>query len=234
VGRRRPRVAIVGLGLVGGSLARALTAAGYLVTGIDWPLVVKQALRKRAIAAGATRAEAAAAADVVVLAAPPATNLRLLRRLRAVARPDLVITDVSSVKGEIAHEAARLGFSGFVGGHPMAGTEKRGDDARHPRPRHGVPEPRPAGRRLGAAGSCPCRPGRASPAQAGGAGIQGHDPSRPQPAPALEGHPPVEPARGPPGAGGARALPRQGGPVRLSGRGLLGRGPAAVRSGQRP
>jgi prephenate dehydrogenase len=126
VGRRRPRVAIVGLGLVGGSLARALTAAGYLVTGIDWPLVVKQALRKRAIAAGATRAEAAATADVVVLAAPPATNLRLLRRLKAVARPDLVITDVSSVKGEIAREAARLGFSGFVGGHPMAGTEKRG------------------------------------------------------------------------------------------------------------
>jgi prephenate dehydrogenase len=37
-----------------------------------------------------------------------------------------VITDVSSVKGEIAREAARLSLSGFVGGHPMAGTEKRG------------------------------------------------------------------------------------------------------------
>ena len=55
---RRPRVAIVGLGLVGGSLARALTAAGYRVTGIDWPLVVRRALRTRAIAAGATRTEA--------------------------------------------------------------------------------------------------------------------------------------------------------------------------------
>ena len=84
---RRPRVAIVGLGLVGGSLARALTAAGYRVTGIDWPLVVRRALRTRAIAAGATRAEAAVAADLVVLAAPPATNLRLLRRLARVARP---------------------------------------------------------------------------------------------------------------------------------------------------
>jgi prephenate dehydrogenase len=123
---RRPRVAIVGLGLVGGSLARALTAAGYRVTGIDWPLVVRRALRGRAITAGATRTEAAAAADVVVLAAPPATNLRLLRRLAKVARPGLVITDVSSVKGEIAREAARLRLSGFVGGHPMAGTEKRG------------------------------------------------------------------------------------------------------------
>jgi prephenate dehydrogenase len=126
---RRPHVAIVGLGLVGGSLARALTAAGYRVTGIDWPLVVRRALRSRAIAAGATRTEKGASADVVVLAAPPATNLRLLRRLAKVARPGLVITDVSSVKGEIVREAARLGLDGFVGGHPMAGTEKRGFSA---------------------------------------------------------------------------------------------------------
>jgi prephenate dehydrogenase len=123
---RRPRVAIVGLGLVGGSMARALTGAGYHVTGIDWPLVVRTARRRGAITEGATRAEAAASADLVVLAAPPATNLRLLRRLAKVARPGLVITDVSSVKGEIAREALRLGLAGFVGGHPMAGTEKRG------------------------------------------------------------------------------------------------------------
>lgn len=123
---RRPRVAIVGLGLVGGSLARALTRKGYEVTGIDWPLVVRRALATRAITRGATRAEAAAQSDVVVLAAPPATNLRLLRRLARVAPPDLVLTDVSSVKREIVREARHLGFRGFVGGHPMAGTEKRG------------------------------------------------------------------------------------------------------------
>ena len=126
---RRPHVAIVGLGLVGGSLARALTAAGYTVTGIDWPLVVRRALRTRAISRGATRTEKGAAADVVVLAAPPATNLRLLRRLAKVARPGLVITDVSSVKGDIVREASRLGLDGFVGGHPMAGTEKQGFSA---------------------------------------------------------------------------------------------------------
>jgi prephenate dehydrogenase len=126
---RRPTVAIIGLGLVGGSLARALTGAGYRVTGIDWPLVVRRAVRGGAVAVGATRAEAAAACDVVVLAAPPATNIRLLRRLAKVARPGLVLTDVSSVKAEIVGEAARLGLSGFVGGHPMAGTEKRGFSA---------------------------------------------------------------------------------------------------------
>jgi len=124
--RRRPTVAIIGLGLVGGSLARALTDAGYRVTGIDWPLVVRRAVRTGAVTAGATRAEAAAACDVVVLAAPPATNIRLLRRLARVAPPALVLTDVSSVKAQIAREAARLGLAGVVGGHTMAGTEKRG------------------------------------------------------------------------------------------------------------
>jgi len=119
-------VAVIGLGLVGGSVARALTAAGYRVTGIDWPLVVRRALATRAIAVGRMRAEAAAGCEVVVLAAPPATNLRLLRRLAKVAGPGLVLTDVSSVKGEICREAARLGLVGFVGGHPMAGSEKRG------------------------------------------------------------------------------------------------------------
>ena len=123
---RRPSVAIIGLGLVGGSLARALTRKGYRVTGIDWPLVVRRALAMRAISRGATRAEAAVRSDVVVLAAPPATNLRLLRRLARVAPPELVLTDVSSVKRSIVSEAARLGLRGFVGGHPMAGTEKRG------------------------------------------------------------------------------------------------------------
>jgi len=123
---RRPTVAIVGLGLVGGSLARALTRRGYRVTGIDWPLVVRRALRTRAITHGATRAEAAASSELVVLAAPPATNRRLLRRLAKVAPSELVLTDVSSVKRGIVGEAARLGLRGFVGGHPMAGTEKRG------------------------------------------------------------------------------------------------------------
>jgi prephenate dehydrogenase len=123
---RRPRVAVVGLGLVGGSLARALARRGYRVTGIDWALVVRRALATGAIARAATRAEAAVACDVVVLAAPPATNLRLLRRLARVAPRGLVLTDVSSVKREIVAEARRLGLGGFVGGHPMAGTEKRG------------------------------------------------------------------------------------------------------------
>jgi prephenate dehydrogenase len=123
----RPRVAIVGLGLIGGSLARALTRAGYRVVGVD-----REAVRRRVRARGvvaetvATPEEAALLADLLVLAAPPHVNLALLRRLAVVASPGLVITDVGSVKGPICREAARLGLRSFVGGHPVAGNEGRG------------------------------------------------------------------------------------------------------------
>ena len=120
-------MAIAGLGLVGGSLARALSAKGYRVIGLDHAPVVRQARRARAIAAGApSLAEALRQADVLVLAAPPRVNLRLLREAARRAPPNVVITDVGSVKQPIVAEAVRLRLRGFVGGHPLAGTERSG------------------------------------------------------------------------------------------------------------
>jgi prephenate dehydrogenase len=122
---RPTRVAIAGLGLVGGSLARALTAAGHHVIGVDTLAVRRRALRQRAVAATAATVVAAARdADVVVLAAPPRANLVLLRALDAAAVTALV-TDVGSVKRPICAAAARTGLR-FVGGHPMAGAETSG------------------------------------------------------------------------------------------------------------
>src|SRR5207245_3676119 len=66
--------------------------------------------------------------DVLVRAPPPAVNLRLLRRGARRVRPGFVITDVGSVKGPICREADRRGLA-FVGGHPMAGTERSGFEA---------------------------------------------------------------------------------------------------------
>jgi prephenate dehydrogenase len=129
---RKPAVAIVGLGLIGGSLARALTRAGYGVIGVDRDSVRRRAVRAGAVAGTAGTVEAVARMDVIVLAAPPAANLRLLKRLARVARPGVVITDVGSVKRPIVQEAARLGLDGFVGGHPMAGTEGAGFPASSP------------------------------------------------------------------------------------------------------
>jgi prephenate dehydrogenase len=125
-------VAVVGLGLVGGSLARGLARAGWTVVGVDRPAVLRRARAARAIAAGTSSLEAAASrAGIVVLAAPPEANLRLLRRLaRSGARA--VITDVGSVKSPICREARRLGLRFFVGGHPMAGAERSGFGASAP------------------------------------------------------------------------------------------------------
>lgn len=116
----------MGLGLVGGSLARALTAAGYRVLGVDREGVRRQARSAKVVAATLGTVEQAARAGLVVLAAPPDTNRRLLQRLARVDRPGLVVTDVGSVKGPIVEDAAALGLDWFVGGHAMAGTEGRG------------------------------------------------------------------------------------------------------------
>lgn len=126
-----PIVAVVGLGLIGGSLACDLTRAGYRVIGIDRPSIRRRARARGYVAT--TRASLTAAlrtADLVVLAVPPRASLELLREAarasRASGRPGLVITDVVSVKQPIVRLAERLGLRGFVGGHPMAGRERGG------------------------------------------------------------------------------------------------------------
>jgi prephenate dehydrogenase len=123
----RPTVVVAGLGLVGGSIARGLTRAGWRVLGVDRPGPLRAARRARAIARGFPSLPAAAReARMVVLAATPTANLRLLRVLAALRPPPAVVTDVGSVKAPICAEARRLGLRGFVGGHPMAGRERRG------------------------------------------------------------------------------------------------------------
>ena len=132
-GVKKPAVAIVGLGLVGGSLARALTAAGYRVIGHDRPRVLRQALAARTIAVAARSVPLAVAdADVVVLAASPRTNRRLLSQVARAARAGATLTDVGSVKRGICGDARRRGLTRFVGGHPMAGREASGFAASKP------------------------------------------------------------------------------------------------------
>jgi prephenate dehydrogenase len=124
---KRPVVAIVGLGLVGGSLARALTAAGYRVIGHDRAPVLRAAQKAQAIAEAASMLrDAVTDADVVVLAASPRTNRRLLPQVARAAPVHAVITDVGSVKGPICADARRRRVARFVGGHPMAGREASG------------------------------------------------------------------------------------------------------------
>lgn len=128
------RVAFLGLGLIGGSIARALAvrpAAEYDVAA--WTPSgsgPRLAARSGVIRFAAASAEAAIdGADLVVLAAPPRDCLALLERLAGplggALAPDAVITDVASTKGVIVARAMDLGLR-FVGGHPMAGREQDG------------------------------------------------------------------------------------------------------------
>jgi prephenate dehydrogenase len=133
----KPRVVVIGIGLVGGSLARALAQRRYAVVGVDRRASALAAARRSGAFALTTRSleRGLVGADLVVLAAPPDANLALLRRLDRRARRSsrrLVVTDVSSVKRRICALGASLSGVAFVGGHPMAGRERSGFAASRP------------------------------------------------------------------------------------------------------
>jgi prephenate dehydrogenase len=122
-------VAIVGVGLIGGSFGLALKKAGFggPVLGVSSPATIEAALKRGAIDQGLPLADAAARADLIYLAQPIGRILDTLRRLDDLVRPGTLITDAGSTKSAIV-AAARLHLRRglFLGGHPMAGKEKRG------------------------------------------------------------------------------------------------------------
>ena len=124
-----PRIAIVGLGLIGGSIAFAAKRAwpSTHVIAIDREPVVREALSRRAIDAAVDDLASVADADLIVLAAPVRQNITLLRRVAAHASPSAVITDVGGTKRTIVGAAAALLQPvTFVGGHPLGGGARGG------------------------------------------------------------------------------------------------------------
>ena len=122
------RLAVVGVGLIGGSVGLAVRGRwpGVPVVGIDSRDVLHDALAIGAITEVAGDVTAAAGADLIVLCAPLAANLAALATLAPLLTPGAVITDVSSTKRDIVHAADRLGVRAFVGGHPLAGAATSG------------------------------------------------------------------------------------------------------------
>jgi prephenate dehydrogenase len=128
------RVAFLGLGLIGGSIALATRSPERHVVAWspqgDGP---SKALAAGAIdAVAATREEAVAGAELVILAAPPLACLAHIGWLatdgRAALAPGATVTDVASTKHDITEAAIRADLP-FVGGHPMAGLETSGFEA---------------------------------------------------------------------------------------------------------
>src|SRR6266481_4307943 len=127
-------IAIVGVGLIGGSFALAVRRAGVCerITGWDRKNVLDQAIARGVIDGmeNAFESGAVSEADLVYLAAPVGAILGFLRTRSKSFKPGTIVTDAGSTKREIcrvAREALPHEVS-FVGGHPMAGSERTGAD----------------------------------------------------------------------------------------------------------
>ena len=127
------RLSIVGLGLLGGSVAKAARAASLAqeIVGVGRnPRSLEPALRERAVDRITTDlAEGVRGADMIVLATPVATLERQLPAVWQAASSHVLLTDVGSTKAGIVKAAETLGASrplSFVGSHPMAGSNLSG------------------------------------------------------------------------------------------------------------
>lgn len=124
-------VAIVGVGLIGGSLGMALRRRGLArrVIGIvRRDATLAEALSVGALDAGSLDPATVAPADLVVLAAPVLSVPPLVKLLAPYLRPGALVTDVGSTKATLLADTAALLPPGveLVGGHPMAGSERDG------------------------------------------------------------------------------------------------------------
>jgi prephenate dehydrogenase len=123
------KIGIVGLGLIGGSIALAARELWprSLVIAVDNKDVLEIAMRLHAIDVAADDLIVLAEADLIVLAAPARQNIALLEALDENVRQPAIITDTSSTKRAIAAAARALPprFT-FVGGHPLGGAAKGG------------------------------------------------------------------------------------------------------------
>ncbi|MGQ0657855.1 MAG: prephenate dehydrogenase [Chromatiales bacterium] len=130
------RLAIIGVGLIGGSLARALKRAQAVGEVVGCGRNATEL--EKAIALGvidhysAEPADAVTGADMIVVATPVGAMRAVFERIAPRIASTAVITDVGSVKGsviEVARAVLDASFPRFVPGHPIAGTERSGVSA---------------------------------------------------------------------------------------------------------
>jgi prephenate dehydrogenase len=130
---RFERVAVLGLGLLGGSVALAAKSRGLArrVAGATRSSdALAAALRSGALDEAGSYAEAARGADLVVLATPVFAMAEVVKRIAPELSPGAIVTDVGSVKAALCETLPGLLPRGvhFVGSHPMAGSHLRGLD----------------------------------------------------------------------------------------------------------
>ncbi|MBQ3513175.1 MAG: prephenate dehydrogenase/arogenate dehydrogenase family protein [Lachnospiraceae bacterium] len=131
---KKQTIGFIGLGLIGGSIARCIKAKApehsIYVYNARHPYVkegLKLALEEHTIDKIVSDLSDFSACDIIFLCAPVMVNVSYLEKLKPIIKPDCILTDVGSVKKDIHDAVKQLDLeSQFVGGHPMAGSEKIG------------------------------------------------------------------------------------------------------------
>ena len=126
------RIAIVGFGLIGASIALAARRRwpSALLIAVDRKDVIETAMRMHTADVGGDDLVLTAEADLIILAAPVRANIHILSELHAHVPGEAVVTDVGSTKQQIAAAAGALPARlAFIGGHPLAGAAIGGLDA---------------------------------------------------------------------------------------------------------
>lgn len=124
-------IGFIGLGLIGGSIAKALRIKRPNATFIAYNRSKDSLIE--AMADGTINqatdsiGPAFSECDIIFLCAPVSVNIQCMKQLKSLMKPTCILTDVGSVKTTIHEAAADLGLTKhFIGGHPMAGSEKTG------------------------------------------------------------------------------------------------------------
>ncbi|MEO2065267.1 MAG: prephenate dehydrogenase [Desulfurobacteriaceae bacterium] len=124
-------ICIVGLGLIGGSFALNLKLKGFpgRITAVDInPEAIEKGIELEIIDRGSIKHSIAIDADLIVLATPVGVYESVLKQVKPNIKEGCIVTDLGSVKGELVKRCEEIleGVAPFVGGHPIAGTEKSG------------------------------------------------------------------------------------------------------------
>ncbi len=127
------KIGILGLGLIGGSLARALKKYNYPATIYGYNRnqdALMQAKNVGAIDVMVDNWKDLEDCDLIVLCCPVNINIQLFESIKPYLKENVIITDVGSTKNDIYDALSKYEYSGyFIGGHPMAGSEQSGFDA---------------------------------------------------------------------------------------------------------
>jgi len=122
-------ISIIGLGLIGGSLAKALRNSGkqFEIKGFDKDTVLEEAFNQKIIDSKINSPEEGLGSDVIFLCLPTDLSLEYFKKLAPQLKKGTIISDVCGVKGIFEDEWKKIVSAGFyVGGHPMTGKERGG------------------------------------------------------------------------------------------------------------